>query len=139
MVSVPIADAVVSEVIALPLVVILIVSVVFGKVNVPVVENVEPMCVWFIGVTPEVDACSCKTGSGDNSIPDDGDDVEVVVVLLPVVEAATRVVVDAKIIASVKIVATAVVVVARYVLCSRGIFLLLLLLFSVFIFRASGI
>jgi hypothetical protein len=64
MVSVPI-DAVVSEVIALPLVVILIVSVVFGKVNMPVVENVEPMCIWFIGVTPEVDAFSCKTGSGD--------------------------------------------------------------------------
>ena len=53
----------------------------------------------------------------------------------PVVEADTRVVVDAKIIASVKIVAA--VVVARYVLCSRGIFLLLLL-FSVFILRASG-
>jgi hypothetical protein len=58
--------------------------------------------------------------------------------VLPVVEADTGViVVDAKIIASVKIVAAAVVVVvARYVLCSRGIFLLLLLsLFSVFIFR----
>jgi hypothetical protein len=54
-----------------------------------------------------------------------------------VVEAATRVV-DAKIIASVKIVATAVVV-ARYVLCSGGIFLLLLsLLFRVFILHASG-
>ena len=64
MVSIPI-DAVVSEVIALPLVVILIVSVVFGKVNMPVVENVKPICIWFIGVTPEVDAFSCKTGSGD--------------------------------------------------------------------------
>jgi hypothetical protein len=52
----------------------------------------------------------------------------------PVVEADTGVVVDAKIIASVKIVAAAVV--ARYVLCSRGIFLLLLL-FSVFILFAS--
>jgi len=56
--------------------------------------------------------------------------VVVAVVLLPVVEADTRVVVDARIIASVKIVAT---VVERYVLFSRGIFLLLS--FSVFIFR----
>ena len=57
--------------------------------------------------------------------------------MLPVVEADTGViVVDAKIIVSVKIVAA--VIVARYVLCSRGIFLLLLLLlslFGVFIFR----
>ena len=45
-------------------------------------------------------------------------DVVVVVVLLPVVEADTRVVVDAKIIVSVKIVAT------RWMLRSRGIFLL---------------
>ena len=58
--------------------------------------------------------------------------------LLPVVEADTGVVVDdARIIASVKIVAAAVVV-ARWVLCSRGIFLLLLLLFGVFILCASG-
>jgi cell division protein FtsW (lipid II flippase) len=58
----------------------------------------------------------------------------VVVVVLPVVEADTGVVVvDVKIIASVKIVAAAV---ARYVLCSRGIFLLLLLL-SIFILCAS--
>jgi hypothetical protein len=42
----------------------------------------------------------------------------VVVVVLPVVEADTRAVVDAKIIASVKIVAT------RWMLRSRGIFLL---------------
>src|SRR5215210_5450959 len=42
----------------------------------------------------------------------------VVVVLLPIVEADTRVVVDAKIIVSVKIVAT------RWMLLSRGIFLL---------------
>jgi hypothetical protein len=96
MISVPIADCVASEVSELPLLVVLIVSVVFGRVNVPFAENVEPMCVWFIGVTPEVDAFSCKTGSGNNSIPNDGDDVVVVVVLLPVVEAATRVVVDAK-------------------------------------------
>jgi hypothetical protein len=55
--------------------------------------------------------------------------VVVAVVLLPSVEADTRVVVDAKTIASVKIVAA----VARYALCSRRIFLLLS--FSVFILR----
>ena len=48
-------DCFVSEVSELPLLVVLIVSVVFGRVNVPFAENVEPMCVWFIGVTPEVD------------------------------------------------------------------------------------
>src|SRR5215211_1993737 len=48
-------------------------------------------------------------------------DVVVVVVVLPVVEADTRVVVDAKIIVSVKIVAT------RWMLRSRGIFLLRLI------------
>jgi hypothetical protein len=53
--------------------------------------------------------------------------VVVAVVLLPAVEADTRVVVDAKTIASVKIVAA----VARYALCSRRIFPLLS--FSVFI------
>src|SRR5215211_3335725 len=52
----------------------------------------------------------------------------VVVVVLPVVEADTRVVLDAKITASVKIVAT------RWMLRSRGIFLLRL--FSVSILRA---
>ena len=58
--------------------------------------------------------------------------------LSPVVEAdAGLILVDAKIIASVKIEAAAVV--ARYAFCSGGIFLLLLLLFSVFILRASGI
>jgi hypothetical protein len=56
--------------------------------------------------------------------------MSVVVVLLPVVEADTELVVDAKIIVSVKSVAAAV---ARYVLFSRGIFLLLSL-FSIFIF-----
>lgn len=57
--------------------------------------------------------------------------------MLPVVEADTGIVVDAKIIASVKIVAAAAIV-ARYVLCSGGILLLLLVLFfSVFILRAS--
>src|SRR5215218_924573 len=68
-------------------------------------------------------------------------DVVVVVVFSPVVEADTGVIVaDTKIIVSVKIVA-ATVVVARRVLFSRGIFLILLsllLLFSVFILRASG-
>ena len=55
--------------------------------------------------------------------------------LLPVVEADTGLIlVDAKISASVKIEAAA----ARYAFCSEGIFLLLLL-FSVFILRASGI
>ena len=57
MVSVPIADCVVSEVSELPLLVVLIVSVVFGRVNVPFAENVELMCVWFTGITPEVDGC----------------------------------------------------------------------------------
>jgi hypothetical protein len=56
---------------------------------------------------------------------------------LPVVEADTGViVVDAKIIVSVKIVAA---VVAIWVLFGRGIFLLLLLLFSVSILPASHI
>ena len=55
MVSLPIADCVAREVSELPLLVVLIVSVVFGRVNVPFAENVEAMCVWFIGVTPEVD------------------------------------------------------------------------------------
>src|SRR5918999_809365 len=54
-------------------------------------------------------------------------DVVVAVVLLPVVEADTRVVVDARIIVSVKIVAT------RWMLRSRGIFLLRL--FSIPILR----
>ena len=57
----------------------------------------------------------------------------VAVVVLPAVEADTGVVVDAKIITSVKIVAAAV---ARYLLCNRGIFLLLLELFSTFILRS---
>jgi hypothetical protein len=51
-----------------------------------------------------------------SSPPTDG--VVVVVVVLPVIEADTRVVVDAKIIVSVNIVAT------RWMLLSRGIFLL---------------
>ena len=45
-------------------------------------------------------------------------DVVVVVVVLPVIDADTRGVVDAKIIVSMKIVTT------RWMLCSRGIFLL---------------
>jgi hypothetical protein len=95
MVSVPI-DAVVSEVIALPLVVILIVSVVFGKVNMPVVENVEPMCIWLLESRLKLMPLVARQVWVTNSIPNDGDDVKVVVVLLPVVEAATRVVVDPK-------------------------------------------
>jgi hypothetical protein len=62
MVSVAIADCVVSEVNAVLLLVILIVSVVFGRVNVPFPENVERMCVWFIAVAPVVDNRSCKIG-----------------------------------------------------------------------------
>jgi len=62
--------------------------------------------------------------------------VVVAVVVLPAVEADTGVVAGAKIITSVKIVAAAV---ARYVLCSRGIFLLLLELFSTFILRSSRV
>ena len=45
MVSFPIADCVISEVSELPVLVVLIVSVVFGRVNVPFAENVVPMCV----------------------------------------------------------------------------------------------
>ena len=56
--------------------------------------------------------------------------------MLPVVEADTGVVADAKIINSMKIVAADV---ARYVLCSSRIFLLLLLLFSIFILRSSRV
>jgi hypothetical protein len=53
---------------------------------------------------------------------------------LPAVEADTGlIVVDAKTIANVNTVAA----VARYVLCSRRIFLLLLSLFSVFIYVCS--
>jgi hypothetical protein len=88
---------------------------------------------WGWGVTastlcPMILPCSTKNGSPRDSVMS----VVVVVVLLPVVEADTELVVDAKIITSVKIVAAAA---ARYVLFSRGIFLLLLsLLFSIFIF-----
>jgi hypothetical protein len=111
MVSVPIADAVASEVSAVPLLVILIVSVVLGRVNVPFAENVERMCVWFIGVTPVVDARSCKTGWGDNSIPDDEDDVVLIVVVLlvvvvVVVAAAGVAMLDAAVIANVNRIAT---------------------------------
>lgn len=48
-------------------------------------------------------ACSSQIGWEDNSNPDD--DVAVVVVVLPVAEADSGVVLDARIIASVKIVA----------------------------------
>ena len=51
MISLPIADCVVSEVTELLLLAVLILSVVFGRVNVPFGENVEAICVWFIGVS----------------------------------------------------------------------------------------
>src|ERR671915_161786 len=87
---------------------------------------------WGWGVTastlcPMILPCSTKNGFPRDSVMS----VVVVVVLLPVVEADTELVVDAKIITSVKIVAAAA---ARYVLFIRGIFLLLSLLFSIFIF-----
>jgi hypothetical protein len=136
-VSVPMADAVASVVSAVPLLVILIVSVVFGRVNVPFAENVERMCVWFIGVTPVVEARSCKTGCGDNSIPDD-DVVLVVVVLLVVVVvvvAATGVVamlVDAPTIIAI---ASRKIVVAAAMRWWRLLLLLLLLFFSFLLSR----
>jgi hypothetical protein len=100
------ADPATGEIIAVPLLVMLIVSPVSGTVIVPFPSKSMILCVSFIGVTPVVATRSCQIGCGDNSIPDDGV-VIVVVVLLSVVEAATGVVVilDAKIIANVKIVA----------------------------------
>jgi hypothetical protein len=119
------ADPATGEIIAVPLLVMLIVSLVSGTVIVPFPSKSMILCVWFIGVTPVVATRSCQIGCGDNSIPDDGV-VIVVVVLLSVVEAATGVVVilDAKIIANVKI----VVAVTTGMLRSKSIFLLLLLL-----------
>ena len=72
---------------AVPLVVKLIVSVVFGIVTVPFPVNVALICVWFIGTVLVVVVCSCMIGSGDNCIPDDVL-VVVVAVVLPGVEAA---------------------------------------------------
>jgi hypothetical protein len=69
----------------------LIVSPVSGTVIVPFPSKSMILCVSFIGVTPVVATHSCQIGCGDNSIPDDGV-VIVVVVLLSVVEAATGVV-----------------------------------------------
>lgn len=69
----------------------LIVSPVSGTVIVPFPSKSMILCVSFIGVTPVVATRSCQIGCGDNSIPDDGV-VIVVVVLLSVVEAATGVV-----------------------------------------------
>lgn len=119
------ADPATGEIIAVPLLVMLIVSPVSGTVIVPFPSKSMILCVSFIGVTPVVATRSCQIGCGDNSIPDDGV-VIVVVVLLSVVEAATGVVVilDAKIIANVKIVAA----VTTGMLRSKSIFLLLLLL-----------
>jgi hypothetical protein len=119
------ADPATGEIIAVPLLVMLIVSLVSGTVIVPFPSKSMILCVSFIGVTPVVATRSCQIGCGDNSIPDDGV-VIVVVVLLSVVEAATGVVVilDAKIIANVKI----VVAVTTGMLRSKSIFLLLLLL-----------
>jgi len=119
------ADPATGEIIAVPLLVMLIVSPVSGTVIVPFPSKSMILCVSFIGVTPVVATRSCQIGCGDNSIPDDGV-VIVVVVLLSVVEAATGVVVilDAKIIANVKI----VVAVTTGMLRSKSIFLLLLLL-----------
>jgi hypothetical protein len=118
------ADPATGEIIAVPLLVMLIVSPVSGTVIVPFPSKSMILCVSFIGVTPVVATRSCQIGCGDNSIPDDGV-VIVVVVLLSVVEAATGVVVilDAKIIANVKIVAA----VTRGMLRSKSIFLLVLL------------
>jgi hypothetical protein len=119
------ADPATGEIIAVPLLVMLIVSPVSGTVIVPFPSKSMILCVSFIGVTPVVATRSCQIGCGDNSIPDDGV-VIVVVVLLSVVEAATGVVVilDAKIIANVKTVAA----VTTGMLRSKSIFLLLLLL-----------
>jgi hypothetical protein len=118
------ADPATGEIIAVPLLVMLIVSPVSGIVIVPFPSRSLILCVSFIGVTPVVATRSCHIDCGDNSIPDDGVVIVVVVVLLSVVEAATGVVVilDAKIIANVKIVAA----VTRGMLRSKSIFLLLL-------------
>lgn len=94
---------------------ILIVSEVFGRVNVPFPEYVMLICVWFIGVWLVVVIRSCWIGFGDNSIPDDVRGVvvfivddDVVAVVFPVV-AATGVLLTilnaTAIIANVKIVA----------------------------------
>jgi hypothetical protein len=117
--------------------VILIVSVVFGRVNVPFAENVERMCVWFIGVAPVVDARSCKTGCGDNSIPDD-DDVVLVVVVLLVVVVAVVVVAATGVVAMLVDAPTIIAIASRKIVvvaAMRWWRLLLLLFFSFLLFR----
>jgi hypothetical protein len=112
--------------------VILIVSEVFGRVNVPFPEYVMLRCVWFIGVWLVVLIRSCWIGFGDNSIPDgeegvvvlvDDDDV-VAVVLLVVVAAATGVVTilnATAIIVSVKIVDDIAITLFSFLLLRRCI------------------
>jgi hypothetical protein len=110
--------------------VILIVSEVFGRVNVPFPEYVMLRCVWFIGVWLVVLIRSCWIGFGDNSIPDEEgvvvllDDDVVAVVLLVVIVAATGVVtiLDATaIIANVKIVADIAMTLFSFLLLRRCI------------------
>jgi hypothetical protein len=110
--------------------VILIVSVVFGMVNVPFPEYVMLRCVWFIGIWLVVLIRSCWIGFGDNSIPDEEgvvvllDDDVVAVVLLVFIVAATGVVtiLDATaIIANVKIVADIAMTLFSFLLLRRCI------------------
>ena len=91
MVSFPKPDDVVNEMIAVPLLVVLMVCVVLGRVRVPFPENVKVACVWFIGVMFGSGERSSKIGWGDNSIPDDEEDVVAVVLLVVVVVAAAGV------------------------------------------------
>jgi hypothetical protein len=108
----------------------LIVSEVFGRVNVPFPEYVMLRCVWFIGVWLVVLIRSCWIGFVDNSIPDEEgvvvlvDDV-VVVVLVVVVVAATGVVTTilnaTAIIANVKIVAAVTMTLFSFWLLRRCI------------------
>lgn len=109
---------------------ILIVSVVFGRVNVPFPEYVMLRCVWFIGVWLVVLIRSCWIGFGDNSIPDEEgvvvlvDDDDVVAVVLLVVVAATVVVTilnATAIIANVKIVADIAMMLFSFLLLRRCI------------------
>ena len=51
MVVFAIADGVASEAMAVPLLVVLIVWLLLGRVSVPFPVCVAPMCVWLIGIT----------------------------------------------------------------------------------------
>ncbi len=79
MVDLAIADDVGNETTAVPLLMVLIVWLLLGRVSVPFPECIALMCVWFIGVTLPGGAVSRQIGCGDSCIPDDGAVEDVVV------------------------------------------------------------